>query len=111
MQIVERVIDGVHILDLRGKLQAGEAADQLRTTVGALTDAGRTRILLNLGEVPQVDSTGLGEVVRCHTTVERKGGALKLVGVTKKVHDLLSITKLLTLFEIHQSEDEALRSF
>lgn len=111
MQIVERVIDDVYILDLRGKLQAGEAADQLRATVGALTDAGRTRILLNLGEVPQVDSTGLGEVVRCFTTVERKGGALKLVGVTKKVHDLLSITKLLTLFEIHKSEDEALRSF
>ena len=76
-----------------------------------LVDGGKTKILLNLADVPYVDSAGLGEIVRCYTTVSRKGGRLKLINLTKKIQDLLAITKLLTVFETYDSEDEAVRSF
>ena len=76
-----------------------------------LADSGKTKILLNLADVPYVDSAGLGEIVRTYTTVSRKGGKLKLLNLTKKIQDLLSITKLLTVFETYESEDEAVRSF
>jgi anti-sigma B factor antagonist len=111
MKIVERVVDGVCVLDLEGRISAGDAADLLRRTVAAKVDAGSARILLNMAQVPQVDSTGLGEMVRAHTTAVRKGGAVKLVGVNKRIHDLLAITKLLTVFSIYEAEAEAVRSF
>ena len=76
-----------------------------------LADSGKTKILLNLADVPYVDSAGLGEIVRTYTTVSRKGGKLKLLNLTKKIQDLLSITKLLTVFETYEAEDEAVRSF
>jgi anti-sigma B factor antagonist len=79
--------------------------------VTKLSDAGKTKILLNLADVPYVDSAGLGEIVRTYTTVSRKGGKLKLLNLTKKIQDLLSITKLLTVFETYESEDEAVRSY
>jgi anti-sigma B factor antagonist len=111
MKIVERQVGDVIILDLQGKILIGEGDDALRDAVMKLVDGGRTKIVLNLGEVPYVDSAGLGEIVRCYTTVSRKGGRLKLLHLTKKIKDLLAITKLLTVFETYDSEEEATRSF
>jgi anti-sigma B factor antagonist len=111
MQIEERVVGDVTILDLKGKITLGEGDEALKAKVNALTAQGRKRILLNLAEVPYIDSAGLGEVVHTYTTVSRQGGQLKLVNLTKRITDLLSITKLLTVFETFDSEDEALQSF
>ena len=111
MKIVERLVGDVVILDITGKILIGEGDDQLREAVNKLADSGKTKILLNLAEVPYVDSAGLGEVVRCYTTVSRKGGKLKLLHLTKKIQDLLAITKLLTVFETYENEEEATKSF
>jgi anti-sigma B factor antagonist len=111
MKIVERQVGDVVILDLHGKILIGEGDDALREAVTKLADSGKTKILLNLADVPYVDSAGLGEIVRTYTTVSRKGGKLKLLNLTKKIQDLLSITKLLTVFETYEAEDEAVRSF
>jgi len=111
MKIVERQVGDVVILDLHGKILIGEGDDALREAVTKLSDSGKTKILLNLADVPYVDSAGLGEIVRTYTTVSRKGGKLKLLNLTKKIQDLLSITKLLTVFETYESESEAVRSY
>lgn len=111
MKIAERQVGNVTILDLVGKILIGEGDDALREAVTRVVDSGKTRILLNLAEVPYVDSAGLGEIVRCYTTVSRKNGTLKLLNLTKKIKDLLSITKLLTVFETFENEDEAVKSF
>jgi len=111
MKIVERQVGDVVVLDLHGKILIGEGDDALRDGVTRLVDSGKTKIILNLADVPYVDSAGLGEIVRCYTTVSRKGGRLKLLNLTKKIKDLLAITKLLTVFETYETEDEAVRSF
>ncbi|MCL4819086.1 MAG: STAS domain-containing protein [Vicinamibacteria bacterium] len=111
MKIVERTVGDIIILDLHGKILIGEGDDALREAVTKLVDSGAQKILLNLADVPYVDSAGLGEIVRCYTTVSRKGGRLKLINLTKKIQDLLAITKLLTVFETYESEDEAVKSF
>jgi len=111
MKIVERQVGDVTILDLHGKILIGEGDDALRDAVTRLVDSGVTKLLLNLADVPYVDSAGLGEIVRCYTTASRKGGSLKLINLTKKIQDLLSITKLLTVFEVYETEDEGVKSF
>jgi anti-sigma B factor antagonist len=111
MKIVERQVSDVSILDLQGKILIGEGDDVLRDAVSRLVDSGKTKILLNLADVPYVDSAGLGEIVRCYTTVSRKGGKLKLINLTNKIRDLLSITKLLTVFETYDTEDQGVKSF
>jgi anti-sigma B factor antagonist len=111
MKIVERQVGDVIILDLHGKILIGEGDDALRDAVTKLVDGGKTKLLLNLADVPYVDSAGLGEIVRCYTTVSKKGGKLKLLNLTKKIQDLLSITKLLTVFETFENESEAVKSF
>ena len=111
MKIVEREVGNVTILDIKGKILIGEGDDALRDAVTRVVKSGKTRIALNLAEVPYVDSAGLGEIVRCYTTVSREGGKLKLINLTKKIQDLLSITKLLTVFETYENEEEAVRSF
>jgi anti-sigma B factor antagonist len=111
MKIVERQVGDVVLLDLHGKILIGEGDDALRDAVTKLVDAGKKKILLNLADVPYVDSAGLGEIVRCYTTVSRKGGKLKLINLTKKIQDLLSITKLLTVFETYDSEADGVKSF
>ncbi len=111
MKIVERQVGDVIILDLHGTILIGEGDDALREAVTRLSDSGKTKILLNLADVPYVDSAGLGEIVRTYTTVSRKGGKLKLLNLTKKIQDLLSITKLLTVFETYESENDAVKSF
>ena len=111
MQIEERVVNNVTILDLKGKITLGEGDEVLKDKINSLIQQDRKRILLNLGEVPYIDSAGLGEVVRTYTTVSRQGGQLKLVNLTKRITDLLMITKLLTVFETFDTEQDALKSY
>ena len=111
MVIEERVIGDVTILDLKGKMTLGEGDELLKDKINSLIHQGQKKLLLNLEGVPYIDSAGLGEIVRTYTTVSRQGGNLKLVNLTKRITDLLSITKLLTVFETYDSETEAIRSF
>ena len=111
MQIEERVVGEVTILDLKGKITLGEGDEALKDKINSLILQNRKRILLNLEDVPYIDSAGLGEIVRTYTTVSRQGGQLKLVNLTKRITDLLSITKLLTVFETFETEPEALKSY
>ena len=111
MQIQERVVSGVTILDLKGKITLGEGDEVLKDKVNSLVHQERKRILLNFADVPYIDSAGLGEIVRTYTTVSRQGGVLKLLALTKRIQDLLAITKLLTIFETFDTEDEAIKSF
>ena len=111
MQITERQVGDVMILDLTGKITLGEGDELLKDKVNSIVSQGRRKIVLNLAEVPYLDSAGLGEVVRAYTTVSRQGGSLKLLNLTKRITDLLSITKLLTVFDTFDAEDEAIRSF
>jgi anti-sigma B factor antagonist len=111
MKIDERTVGDVTILDLKGKMLIGEGDELLREKINTLVEGGKSKILLNLAEVPYVDSAGLGEIVRCYTTASRKNGKLKLINLTKRIQDLLSITKLLTVFETYEDEEEAIKSF
>lgn len=111
MQIDERTVGDVMVLDVKGKVTLGEGDEMLKDKVNSLVNQGHKKIVLNLAEVPYIDSAGLGEIVRTYTTVSRQGGSLKLLNLTKRITDLLSITKLLTVFETYDSENEAIRSF
>ena len=111
MQIEERTVGDVVVLDLKGRITLGDGDQLLKDKVNSLVNQGNKRIVLNLGGVPYIDSAGLGEIVGSYTTVSRQGGSLKLLNLTKKITDLLAITKLLTVFETFDSEDEAVRSF
>jgi len=111
MQIDERSVGDVTILDLKGRMTMGEGDELLKDKINSLILQGRKKIALNLEGVPYVDSAGLGEIVRTYTTVSRQGGSLKLLNLTKRISDLLAITKLLTIFETHDSEEDAVRSF
>jgi anti-sigma B factor antagonist len=111
MQIDERVVDGVMILDLKGKMTLGEGDELLKDKINSLIQQDQKKLLLNLEGVPYIDSAGLGEIVRTYTTVSRQGGKLKLLNLTKRIQDLLAITKLLTVFETYENEQEAVKSF
>ena len=111
MQIDERAIGDVLVLDVKGRITLGEGDELLKDKVNSLLNQGYKKIVLNLAEVPYIDSAGLGEIVRTYTTVSRQGGSLKLLHLTKRITDLLSITKLLTVFETYDSEADAVRSF
>jgi anti-sigma B factor antagonist len=111
MQISERAVGDVMVLDLKGKVTLGEGDELLKDKVNSLVNQGHRKIILNLADVPYIDSAGLGEIVRTYTTVSRQGGSLKLLNLTKRITDLLSITKLLTVFETFDSESDAVRSF
>ena len=111
MQIEERIVNEVTILDLKGKMTLGEGDELLKDKINSLLASGKKKLLLNLEAVPYIDSAGLGEVVRTYTTVSRQGGSLKLLNLTKRIEDLLSITKLLTVFDTFDSEAEAVKSY
>src|SRR5215831_2458476 len=111
LNLKERQEGDVIILDLSGKITIGEGSVQLREAVRKLLDEGKKKILLNLGDVAYVDSSGIGELVSSYTTTNNQGGHLKLLNLTKKIQDLLMITKLLTVFETFESEASALESF
>lgn len=111
MKIEERALENVVVLDLKGKLTIGEGDELLKETIQKLMEKGHNNLLLNLEGVPYVDSAGLGEIVRTYTTVSRQGGSLKLLNLTKRITDLLAITKLLTVFDTFESEADAVSSF
>jgi len=111
MQIEERAVGEVTILDLKGKMTLGEGDELLKDKINSLVLQGHRKMVLNLEGVPYIDSAGLGEIVRTFTTVSRQGGKLKLLNLTKRIQDLLTITKLITVFETFDSEQEAVQSF
>ena len=111
MQIDERKVGDVTILDLKGKLTLGDGDELLRNKINGLVQAGTKKIVLNLGEVPYIDSAGLGEIVRTYTTVKKQEGMLKLLNLTKRIQDLLTITKLVTVFDVFENEPDAVGSF
>jgi anti-sigma B factor antagonist len=111
MEIVERTVSDVTVLDLKGKMTLGEGDEMLKDKINSLLASGKKKLLLNLEGGPYIDSAGLGEVVRTYTTVSRQGGSLKLLNLTKRIEDLLSITKLLTVFDTFDSEAEAVKSY
>jgi|SRR6185437_9121137 len=111
MKVTTRQVDGVTILDLSGRITLGEGSVQLRDSVRDLLAKGQKHILLNLGDVNYIDSSGIGELVSAYTTARNQGGELKLLNLTKKVHDLLQITKLYTVFDVKDDEASAIQSF
>ena len=111
MKIETRTVNGVTVLDVSGKITLAEGSVDIRKSVKDLMDSGRNQILLNLGDVKYIDSSGIGELVSSFTTVTNKGGKLKLLNLTLKIRELLAITKLLTVFECFDDEDEAVKSF
>ena len=111
MKIEKRKKGDVVILDLKGKILIGEGIDVLRDSINSTINEQETKVLLNFAEVPYLDSTGLGEVVRSYTSIKKAGGVVKIVNLTNKVRDLLSVTKLITVFETFEDEDKAIESF
>src|SRR3954471_22379374 len=106
-----RQVDGITILDLSGRITLGEGSVVLRDTIREVLGKGEKKILLNLGDVNYIDSSGIGELVSAFTTVRNQGGDLKLLNLTKKVHDLLQITKLYTVFDVKDDEAAAVKAF
>ena len=111
IKIEERLVGSVTVLDIVGKLTTDQGPQHLKDKINSLISQQRTHILLNLKNVPYIDSGGLGQLVASFGTVMKKGGALKLLNVSARNHDLLSITRLVTLFESFDSEAEAVQSF
>jgi anti-sigma B factor antagonist len=111
MKITERKVGDVTVLDIEGKILLGEGNVQLKRKIDELVERNEIRVVLNLEQVPYMDSGGLGEIVRSYTTATRVGGNLKLLNATKRISDLLTITKLITVFEVFENEDAAVQSF
>jgi anti-sigma B factor antagonist len=111
MKVATRQVDGVTILDLSGRITLGEGSVTLRDTVHDVVAKGSKHILLNLENISYIDSSGIGELVSAFTSVKNSGGELKLLNLTKKVHDLLQITKLYTVFDIWDNEASAVTAF
>ena len=106
-----RDIRGITVVDVSGRITLGEGSAMLREMVKDMTGKGQVKIVLNLGDVTYIDSSGIGELVSGFTTVKNHGGELKLLNLTKKVHDLLQITKLYTVFDVKDDEATAIQSF
>ena len=111
MKVSTRQVDGVTIVDCSGRITLGEGSVVLRDTVDGLLGKGQKKILLNLGDVNYIDSSGLGELVGAYTTAKNQGAALKLLNLTKKVKDVLQLTKLYTVFDIYDDEASAIASY
>ena len=111
LKITKRQNKNVTILDLSGKIQIGESSTELRTSLRGLAQEGEKNILLNLADVSQIDSSGLGEFVGGSASLRRNGGEIKLLNLSERVNDLMTLTKLLTVFEIYENEEVAVNSF
>lgn len=111
MKASTRQVNGVTVVDLSGRITLGEGSVVLRDTIRDVVAQGNKKILLNLGDVTYIDSSGIGELVSGFTSVRNQGGELKLLNLTKKVHDLLQITKLYTVFDVKDDEASAIASF
>ena len=111
VKLSTRQVGDVTVIDAVGRITLGEGASMFRDTIRDLAAKGDKKLLLNLSEVSYIDSSGIGELVSGFTTVTNHGGQLKLVGLTKRVKDLLQITKLYTVFDVYDAETSAVRSF
>ncbi len=111
MKATVRQVDSVTVVDLSGRITLGEGCSQLRDLIRDHLGKGQKLVLLNLADVTYIDSSGIGELVSAYTAVSNQGGQLKLLNLTKKVHDLLQITKLYTVFDVHDDEARAIGSF
>lgn len=111
LTIASRGVDGVTVLDLSGRITLGEGSVQLRDAIRDLIGKGQKNILLNLGDVNYIDSSGLGELVSAYTTAKNQGASLKLLNLTKKVKDVLQLTKLYTVFDIYDDEASGIGSY
>ncbi len=111
LKIEQREVSHVVILDVRGRIVLGDELGVVRTAVRNLIADGKKKIILNLAEVDYIDSSGVGELVGCFTTVKNAGGELKLLNLSQKVHDILNVTKLYTVFDIREDEFKAIKSF
>jgi anti-sigma B factor antagonist len=106
-----REVGEVAIVDFSGKITLGEGSSILRNTVRELIERGHRKILLNLADVDYIDSSGIGELVSAYTAVRTAAGEMKLLQLTRRVHDILQITRLFTVFDVQSDEDAAVRSF
>ncbi len=111
MTITTREVSHVTIVDIDGRITLGDELGELRDTIRELVAAGKKKIILNLAKVDYIDSSGVGELVGSYTTVRNEGGELKLMNLTQKVHDVLNVTKLYTVFDIKDDEFTAVKSF
>jgi anti-sigma B factor antagonist len=111
IQVTTRQVGDVSVIDVTGRITLGEGASTLRESIRDLVAKGNKKILLNLSDVSYIDSSGIGELVSGFTTVTNQGGVLRLLGLTKRVKDLLQITKLYTVFDVYDDETSAIRSF
>ena len=111
MKIESRIIRDMHFLDCSGKITLGEGTAAVRTTIGDILKVGGKKIVLNLADVNYIDSSGVGELVHTYTTVAAQGGQLRLLSLTKKIREVLAITKLLTVFQVYDSEPATIASF
>ena len=111
VKLTTRQVGDVTVIDAVGRITLGDGASIFRDTVRDLASAGHKKLLLNLAEVSYIDSSGIGEMVSGYTTVSNGGGVVKLLNLTKRVKDLLQITKLYTVFEVFEDETAAVRSF
>src|SRR5918995_1503837 len=111
LAIGQRTKEGIIILDLRGRLVVGEPVATLREKIRALAEAGSVNVILNLEQVDYIDSTGLGSMVICYTTLQKAGGALKILNLSRRNIELLVLTKLSTVFEVFNDEQDAVNSF
>lgn len=111
VKLNNRQVGDVTVVDASGRITLGEGSSALRDALRDLVTKGQKKILLNLGDVSYIDSSGIGELVSGFTSVSNAGGQLKLLNLTKRVKDLLQITKLYTVFEVHDDESAAIRSF
>jgi anti-sigma B factor antagonist len=111
LHLTPRNSGAIMIVDASGRITLGDGSAMLRKTIRQLLEEGYTKIVLNLADVDYIDSSGIGELVSAYTAVRSKSGELKLLHLTKKVHDLLQITKLFTVFEVFSDEGSAVRSF
>lgn len=111
MQINEREVNGVTVLEIHGKILMGEGDIAIKKKVDELLAENVKNVVLDLADVPYIDSSGLGELIRCYTTMRKASGTLKLANVTERIVDLLTITKLITVFEYYKSVDDAVKSY
>jgi anti-sigma B factor antagonist len=111
MKATSRTVDGVEIISLQGKITIGAGDSQLREVITNAVNNGKNKILLDMSQVTTIDSSGIGELVGSYTTVTNRGGKLKLLHLPAKLNELLHVTQLITVFEVHESEQEAISSF
>jgi len=111
MQINEKEVNGITVLEIHGKILMGEGDIAIKKKIDDLLAKNTKKVILDLSSVPYFDSSGLGELIRCYTTMRKANGTLKLANVTDRIVDLLTITKLITVFEYYKTVDDAIKSF